>query len=291
MTNSRRRWSLLLAGAALCLATVPAAAGDGPNRPVDVTDTIQGRRLAEDAAERHRRLDPSARGTRLRVWRVGPGDHVIGERLPANLKTSTSEGADGRIRVELSFDTGAWRRGSQRVTAAAGPRWSLVSGTCFSRIQNTWGWLDSCYKIHRLTGETDYAWDYYQLEQYGSVAAKEPGKIYDGWLHGRRSGGAAMSWVDWSPRGTLSGGCVTVPISVSALGIGISASGLMCERWDIYKAAAAGDFKEQWGCGCIIPFGQPHPNVREIDLMQAVRVARNGIPRWTLSGGFSAFAK
>ena len=145
--------------------------------------------------------------------------------------------------------------------------------------------------MHRLTGESDATWDYYQLEQFGSVAAKELGKIYDGWLHGKKTGATSMYWVDWSPRGTISGGCVTVPISVSALGFGISASGLMCERWDIFKGAAGGDLKEKWGCGCILPFGQPYPNVREIDMMQAVKVIRNASPTWTLSAGFTAIAR
>jgi hypothetical protein len=269
---------------------MPAAAGDGPGRPADVTETRLGRRLAEEAAERHRAVNPSSRAAKLRVWRVGAGDHVVGERLPPNLSTTTSTLPDGRVQLELRFDTEAVA--SRAVAAAAAtPRWTLLAGTCFSRVHTTWGWLDSCYKMHRLTGESDATWDYYQLEQYGSVAAKQHGKIYDGWLHGKKSGSTTMYWVDWSPRGTISGGCVTVPISVSALGYGISASGLMCERWDIFKSATGGDLKEQWGCGCIFPFGQPYPNVREIDLMQAVKVIRNASPKWTLSGGFTAVPK
>ncbi|MDF2732047.1 MAG: hypothetical protein K0S92_677 [Desertimonas sp.] len=286
-----RRWSLLIASAALILAAVPVAAADAPGRPVDVTETPLGRMLAAEAGERHRTLNASNGAQKLRVWRVGPGDHVVGDGLPANLATPTRTLPDGRVRLELRFDTAALTRRAATTTATTTPRWSPVGGTCFSRVSTTWGWLDSCYKMHRLIGETDATWDYYQLEQYGSVAAKEPGKIYDGWLHGKKAGATAMYWVDWSPRGTISGGCVTVPISVSALGFGISASGLMCERWDIYKAAAGGDFKEQWGCGCIVPFGQPYPNIREIDLMQAVKVIRNASPSWTLSGGFTAIAR
>jgi hypothetical protein len=231
-------------------------------------------------------LGEPTKGSRLHVWRIAPGEHFVADRLPPNFATTTTTLPDGRTRVDVQFDTETLTAATTAATAS--PGWVRTGGGCFSRISNLHGWLDSCYKTHRLSGETDYYWDYYQLEQYGSVGAKTLGKIYDGWLRGKRSGATAMYWVDWSPRGTLTGGCVAVPITVSALGIGISASGLMCERWDIYKSSTGGDFKEQWGCGCIIPFGQPYPNVREIDLMQAVKVIRNARPTWTLSGGFTA---
>lgn len=284
--------ALFLAGAALFVSIAPAAAVDGRASPLEVTETAVGRRLAAEAGERHRALGGRVSDGRLRVWRVGPGDHVVGETLPARLETAIRRLPDGRAELELRYEAQApATTGRARPAALATPRWTLINQACFSRVSNSFGWLDSCFKMHRLSGESDGAWDYYQLEQYGSVGAKEPGKIYDGWLHGKRSGSTAMTWVDWSPRGTISGGCVTVPISVSALGYGISASGLMCERWDIYKAAAGGDLKEQWGCGCVFPFGQPYPNVREIDVMQAVKVAANARPTWTLSGGFTAVAR
>ena len=281
---------MLLACSTLLLASVPAAAKDPPDRPADVTETSLGRRLAAEAAERHEALGVARKGTKLRVWRIAPGDHVVGGRLPTNLATSATELPDGTVQLGLSFDTDV-APSTRAIAAATTPTWVRTGGTCFSRVHNQWGWIDSCYKTHRLSGESDYVWDYYQLEQYGSVGAKELGKIYDGWMHGKKSGAATMYWVDWSPRGTISGGCVTVPISVAALGYSISASGLMCERWDIYKAATGGDFKEKWSCGCIVPFGQPYPNVREIDLMQAVKVVRNARPTWTLSAGFTAIVK
>jgi hypothetical protein len=62
----------------------------------------------------------------------------------------------------------------------------------------------------------------------------------------------------------------------------------MCERWNVYKYADAGHFKEEWSCGCIFPFGQPYPNVREIDYLQTVSVANGRYVEWTLTAGFLA---
>ncbi len=141
---------------------------------------------------------------------------------------------------------------------------------------------------HGLAGETDPR-DFYQLEQYGTLGAAPFGKIYSGFLEAQQaSGSAPMRWIDWSPRGSLSGSCAIIPLQVSALGVTIGASGLMCEHWYIYKYTAAGHFKEEWSCGCIWPFGQPYPNTREIDYMQAISVPNGGLPRWTLSAGFLA---
>ena len=289
MKITTTRWCLFAALIALLGApmVVRAAGPGGP--PRDVTDTPAGRRLVSEAAERHAALGARGGQARLRAWRIAPGEFVVADALPANFATTTRTLPDGKVAVDIRFDTEPLQV-RQTAAATASPRWVQTGGTCFSRIGNTWGFVDSCYKTHRLSGETDYYWDYFQLEQYGSVGAKQGGKIYDGWMRGYRGGSAKMYWVDWSPRGTLTGGCVTVPISVSAMGVGISATGLMCERWDIFKSATGGDLKERWGCGCIIPFGQPYPNVREIDLMQAVKVLRNATPVWTLTAGLTALA-
>ena len=69
-----------------------------------------------------------------------------------------------------------------------------------------------------------------------------------------------MSWIDWSPKSSLSGSCQTIGITVSTLG----------------------------SCDCIQLFGQPYPSTREIDYMQAVSVPGGGIARWTLSAAYLA---
>jgi hypothetical protein len=278
--------ALVLLSPALAVARPPR------NSPVDVTATAIGRRLADQAAARHSAHGVATRRSDLRVWRVAPGDYVVGRSLPDNLRTGTTVHADGRTESWMTYDTEVPTPPTTTApTAAAGLQtiaWTWRAQACFSRIQNTFGWLDSCYAIHKLTGESDPR-DFFKLEQYGTVAAKIPGKIYDGWLAAvRTTGSASQAWIDWSPRGSLSGSCVSVPLEVSVLGVGFRASGIMCERWNIFKGAAAGHFKEQWSCGCIVPFGQPYPNTREIDYLQAVSVANGKVAQWTLSAGFTA---
>jgi hypothetical protein len=169
-------------------------------------------------------------------------------------------------------------------------RHKYLNQYCFSRMGDTLsGYLDSCYVLHKMVNESDPR-DFYQLEQYGSVGAGQLRKIYSGFLEAQQAASSStMSWIDWSPRGTITGSCQSVSLNVSALGVGISSSGIMCERWNITKWSAGGHFKEEWSCGCIVPFGQPYPNVREIDYMQAVSVPNGGSAVWTLSAGYTAF--
>jgi hypothetical protein len=268
------------------------AAGRSPTGPVEVTDSKAGQELAAEAAARQSRLGARVAASDLRVWRVAPGDYVVGKTKPRNLAFGMMTGAAGGIERTFSFDVGArvstsLEAGSTALAAAA-PSWVWVSQGCFTRKHNIYGWLDSCFKLLRLAGESDPR-DFYTLEQYGSVGAKTFGKIYSGWLAASKtSASAPMAWIDWSPRGSKSGPCVVIPLSVSALGQSLSASGLMCERWNVYKYADAGHFKEEWSCGCIFPFGQPYPNVREIDYLQTVSVANGRYVEWTLTAGFLA---
>lgn len=293
--RARRLLATTALVSALSLA-LPALATARPpiGAPSDITSTSKGHDLAAEVAARHEALGVKVRAADLRVWRLGPGDYLVGRTLPRNLTTATHTTADGATEYSMTFDTELAEASANvaNLTTEAGTlaaTWTWQSQGCFTRLQNASGYLDSCYALHKLTGESDPK-DYYKLEQYGTVAAKQGGKIYDGSLSAvKASSSSAMSWIDWSPRGTLSGSCQGVPLSVSALGVSFSASGVMCERWNIYKGSAAGQFKEEWSCGCIVPFGQPYPNAREIDYLQAVSVANGGHAVWTLSATFRAF--
>jgi hypothetical protein len=286
--QSRLVRSLLTATAvtSMTLATNEPAAAVRP-AVVEITTTERGRAMVETTA-----AQLSAKGHRtiagsLRVWSLGSGTFVVADRMPDNLKTSVVTDAAGRTRVSARWNVSSRADGHLRATAAAASvSWSWLNQACFTVIQNTYGTLQPCYAMHKLTGESDPR-DFYQLEQYGTLYARPGGKIYNGWMRGVRASSAAMSWIDWSPRGSLSGGCATTPISVKALGVGISASGIMCEHWDHFQGNP-GDYKQQWSCGCIFPFGQPFPNGRELDLMQAVSVANGRSVAWNLYAGFTA---
>jgi hypothetical protein len=272
---------------------IAASAAGAPQR--EITSTAKGRSLVASVAARHRALGIAATSSTLRAWEVGPGEFLVGPRMPLNFSTRVSTRPDGRRVVEMQFDVVATaeapaaRTAGSVQAAAADPTWSWRAQACFARLGGpALGYLDACYEIHRLKNESNPR-DFYKLEQYGTVGAGTIRKIYDGWLAAAKGpGSGAMAWVDWSPRGDLSGSCQGVPLQVSALGIGIDASGIMCEHWDMTKSSVAGTYRQMWSCGCIFPFGQPFPNDREIDYMQAVSVP-NGKPAiWTLTAGYSA---
>ncbi len=289
----RRRLVAAIPLLAVVAAAVPAAVAAPPDRPVEVTGTARGRAVAVEAAGRHRALGVPARADRLRVWRLPDGSFLVGERLPDNLRTSTREHDDGSIDLDLSFDVGD-DGGGPRTAAldgavtAASPTWQWREQACFSRLGNAAGWLDSCYALHKLVNETN-ARDFYKLEQYGTVGATPFGKIYNGWLAANRATGSApMAWVDWDPRENVNGRCVRLDLEIVVLGVGFSNPALFCENNIPHKGEAAGSFRMEWSCGCIVPFGQPYPNSREIDYLQAISVPNGGAPRWTLSAGLHA---
>ena len=283
----------VLAVGAIALLLLPPGTLAKSSGPLDVSATAKGRELAAAAAAR-----PSKHGFRvdasdLRVWVLGPGDYLVATSLPKNLKTTTETNAEGQITFGLSYDIDARpdRRQVPRPAPAAvatSPAWTYVSQACFHRVGSLYGWLDSCYRIDSLKYESDPR-DFYKLEQYGTVGTSYFGKIYSGFLEGARSSGSApMAWIDWSPRGSRSGSCTTLPLSVSALGIPFVSSVTACEHYNIHKHPAAGHFKVEWSCGCVYPFGQPYPNTRELDYLQAVSVANGGFAQWSISVGFLA---
>ena len=295
MTRTERVTSLI-ATAALIAAIAPSALAAGSDGPAEVTATAKGRDLAGQAALRHTALGIRTRSTALKVWKLPDGGYLVGTRLPDNLRTSLVERADGTVIAEMSYDVGGPDEGGAKTASldgrlAAGPSWQWRSQGCFSRLGGSSGpgWLDSCYAIHKLVNEKDPR-DYYKLEQWGTVAAANLGKIYNGWLAATRasSGSSTMRWADWSPRGSTSGSCVNVTLSIAALGVGFSSPAFFCEQNIPHKSSTPGSFRMEWSCGCIWPFGQPVPNSREIDYLQAVSVPNGGAARWTLSAGLHA---
>ena len=289
--------AVLISASSLALPVI--VVGHHPPSPglVEVTASAAAGRLAREAAARHSVRGGQVTAADLRVWRIAPGDYIVGKSMPRNLETSSVSKGEGKTELTMTYDIGAAARapsGPARNlagSAAISASWGFVAQGCFSRISNAYGWLDSCYRIDRLVNEGDPR-DFYKLEQYGTVGTWSGppwGKIYAGFVAAVKSStSSAMSWIDWSPRGSRSGSCVTVPLSISALGIPFNSSGLMCERWNITKYADAGHFNEEWHCGCIVPFGQPYPNTREIDYLQAISVLNGKLAQWSVSAGFTA---
>ncbi len=293
MRGYLRTGLIVTAVAAVLAASAPGAVARDPGQPEDVTGTSRGRALAREAALRHAHLGVPTPAGSLRVWRVADGGYVVGRTLPDAFDSTTTEQQDGSVRLELRYDVGRKATGqatSERaaVAGAAIPTWAWREQGCFSRMGNAAGWLDSCYAIHKLVNETT-SYDYYKLEQWGTLSARSLGKIYNGWLAASKGpGSSAMTWQDWSPRGSVEGACVNLTLQVQVLGASFSSPALFCEHNIPHKSQTAGSFRMEWSCGCIWPFGQPYPNSREIDYLQVVRVPNGGAARWTLSAGMHA---
>jgi hypothetical protein len=283
-----------MAGLAVVAGQVPSAVGaPAGGRPLEITETPRGRALAQEVAARHSGLGLRTTAGQLKVWRIGADDYLVGRSLPDELVTTGTRRPDGSTDIRLSYAVGARdivdRPGRAATRSGVAPSWSLKRRACFSRLGSEyWGFVDSCYVIEQLINETD-AKDYYKLEQYGTVAAGRLTKMYDGWLKAAKasSGSASMSWIDWNPRGSASGPCHDLTLTVSALGLAFSTPAFFCENNIPTKSAAAGSFQMMWSCGCVYPFGQPYPNSREIKYLQVVSVPNGGAVRWTLSAGYN----
>ncbi|MGH2476092.1 MAG: hypothetical protein ACRDIL_12595, partial [Candidatus Limnocylindrales bacterium] len=270
--------------------------------PVEITATPAGRDLAARAVASHARHGVTAEAGALRVWSMGLEEFFVGTRLPGDFDTSIGKTRDGSTRLEVAYDVGS-RGAVPRPHAATGavgatmtaagaviPSWAFLDAGCFARLGGgSFGFLDACYSLHRLANETNSR-DFYKLEQYGTLSAGIAAKIYSGWMAASKasSGSGAMSWVDWSPRGNVKGGCQNLTLKIEALGVSFTSPAYFCEDNIPTKYEAAGSFRMEWSCGCIYPFGQPYPNSREIDYLQTVSVANGKPVRWTISAGYLA---
>lgn len=180
------------------------------SRPLEVTSTVVGKSIAASTVRQFKLVGHSVSDQDLHVWELIPGEWLIGEALPENLHLQQVQGPQGptvNVTYEVGRSLGSARSSSASVVAAAsGPSWIWLDQFCFARLSSLYGWLMPCYVEHGMVNETDRR-DFYQLEQYGTVAAQQTGgRIYNGWLAAvRASDSAPMSWIDWSPRGSLSG--------------------------------------------------------------------------------------
>ena len=182
--------------AALVGLALPTGVQAGSPGPIDITSTARGQELATTGAARSTARGVRAAASDVRVWQLAPGEFLLGKALPANLRTSTVTAANGQTTIDVSYDVGmtlgalAPRSQAVQSAAAKSPSWLWLNQACFSRISNYYGWLDSCYVEHGMINESDPR-DFYQLEQWGTLGAKQLiGKYYSGGSRGSRPRGA-----------------------------------------------------------------------------------------------------
>ncbi|WDE03104.1 hypothetical protein SG34_016980 [Thalassomonas viridans] len=161
--------------------------------------------------------------------------------------------------------------------------WGMQAHHCFSRYEGSTGWIDSCYKVHKLSGDGDSNYDYFQLEHYATAKGKSIWGLTRATLEASKASSSdSMQWVDWNPRADLDvGNCSTVSLQVTAQAVGISTSHNICDKWDITKYSTPGHFKNEWKSS-----SSAQRSEREVAYMIAVKVAQGGWPVWSLTHNY-----
>jgi hypothetical protein len=271
---------VLISVAAIMLSTagMPAATQADAAVRSEISFTPHGRILAVEARARFRAYGRDVADEAVRVVRLEDGSVMV---VPASYRASDIQlGKDGSVRVTTK---GIATSSNARVPlAAAAVGWTQQGATrCYSRTiktphGNNGGWMDTCYRLYKVTGESDSTYDYWNITAFATVDAT---RIYTtgdyAWIHVDKDGGPKFYWEDWDPRSDLSGNCGARSLSISALGFGLGFGTTVCESWLLTKYAAAGHLKVQWN--------GDSPGAREVALMSAIHLAQGGTPVWGIS--------
>ena len=279
---------LLLAGLSVgatdsALAAPPAEATQADTDNIFIRTDSEAAEIAAGAAARYTEMGVPTQRADLKVWATKAGDLII---APSWASPDLAVSSDGN---SDTFTTPAIPHGDTsslaelEATPMATPYWGLWGHGCVTRFQTWAGYIDSCYKIHKMMNDLSPQYDFYQLEHYATAGPKSPARLFSAFLSSQKSGSSAtMYWFDWDPRSDWQGNCQTTNISVTIYGIGIGSSHTRCEEWDITKYAEAGKFKNEWKD----PWGVTGD--REVAYMTLIYVAQGATPSWNLTHGFEA---
>jgi len=272
----RRRALVALSTIVLWAVALPAATTAETVRS-DITNSAAGRAISSAAKERFRAYGPGFGDESTRVFRLEDGSAVV---VPDGYDIDSIDlRRDGSIRLTTGADTTADRTSA---VVAAAASWSLRSNRCFARTTiktpngNSGGFMDTCYEIYKLSGETDTGSDYWNITTWATVDATRANTFGDyAWIHVDRDGGGTWQWADWSPRTDLNDNCGSRTLSISALGFGLGFGTTVCETWLLTKYAAAGTLKVQWN--------GDSTGAREVALMSAIKNTPGVTPIWGIS--------
>ena len=275
---ARLRLLASVAAIAVIAGGVPVSTqAEAPVRS-DISRTPNGRAIAADAKARFREYRPDGADEALRVVRLEDGSVMV---VPASYGTGDIQlGRDGSVRLTTqAVSTSSDPAAPLAVTAAS---WSQQGPThCFSRTTiktpngNNGGYMDTCYRLHKLTGETS-SWDYWNITAFATFDATRANTIGDyAWIHVDRDGGGTWYWEDWDPRSDRTANCADSNLGVTVLGVGLGFNNTLCETWILTKYAAAGTLKVQWN--------GDSTGTRDVALMAAIHVANGVSPIWGIS--------
>lgn len=177
----------------------------------------------------------------------------------------------------------AWLNNTPVYPYTGPPYWSLVDQYCFSRVENSTGWLDECYMTYKLIGNLDPTYDYYSLRHWCTAESKSVWALHWAKVESVASASSApQEWVDWDPKGDIqTQNCSSIGLSVNVLGVSIGASHTICPaEWDISKGIAAGTFSCKW-------VGNARQSERYAAYMITIKVGECHWPVWDLTPGFN----
>jgi hypothetical protein len=255
----------------------------------DVTKTSVGAQLAQEAVQRWTgqgwNLNCNCSYKDLKVYEINPGDYLVAPAL-AKIELESVKQPNGSVKLEPRIVTGSPSDSllqTEDVSPMQAPYWLEVESWCFARLQNFMGWIDNCYAINKLMGETDSQYDYYELTHYATAASKYPCRLQWALLTCRRNTqlSSTMYWKDWYPKSDQPvSSCGDITLGITVFGVGLSYTSRICSSgWDITKYDEAGRFANRW-------YGSARASEREVAYMVCVKVPQNGYAIWDLTAGY-----
>jgi len=256
----------------------------------DITRTNIGVQLAQETIQRWTdngwNSNCNCNFNDLEVYEINPGDYLVAP-ASAKIKLQSVRQSDGSVKLEPTIVTGSPSDsllGTEAVSPMQAPYWLEVESWCFARVQNFMGWIDNCYAINKLIGETDSQYDYYELTHYATAASKYPFRLKWAQLTCRRNTqySSTMLWKDWYPKSDQPApSCSTITLGITVFGVTLSYASQICTSgWDITKYDEAGRFANKW-------YGNVGSGTeREVAYMVCVKVPQNGYAIWDLTAGY-----
>jgi hypothetical protein len=249
----------------------------------DITKTTAGVQIAGEAVQRWQGYGWNFDHKELKVYELAPEDYLV---APASAKIELEyiKQSDGSVKLEPKIVTAspsASLLGTKDMYVMRSQYWGLMAAECFARHEGITGWIDHCYQLHKLMGETDSQKDYYTLTHYATAKSKFPFPLTNAWITCQKhSSSSTMWWVDWNPRTDQAvGQCGSITIGIS-FGAVLTYTGTICKSgWDITKYTEPGKFMNRW-------YGTAWWSEREVAYMVCVKVPQGGWPRWGLTANY-----
>lgn len=254
----------------------------------DITKTSTGAQIAQEAVQRWTGHDWNVNcscNKDLKVYEINSGDYLVAP-ASAKIKLESIQQPDGSFKLEPSIVTLSPSDpllGTEDVSTMSAPYWNMEEAECFARISNWVGWIDNCYQIYKLIGDTDSQYDYFQLEHYATACSQHLYSLRYAQLTCQRDTqySSTMYWVDWYPRSDIAASqCSSITLGISVFGVSLSYASQICKSgWDMTRYTDAGKFSNKW-YGCV------GGSEREVAYMVCVKVPQGGYPVWDLTAGY-----